>query len=388
MFNLWKRTYVHQMSQRNIFDTKAVIADKEWAGVIFPPTMFAGGELVRQEQSINAVITKYYDGQVADFFSALIGDSDSKWSIVVGHDDYYKLLAYFLKELQHTYGFTDAELHMIAYSYLYNNFYYSGDQSFVDGFIGQTHLDIVKEVFATYEPTGILAPLEPVDLPTEIGYFLANRGYVEEAKLADNFSTVAKLVVNRLWQVHFNDFSEWLILDTPHFLNMLKSDATPTVLTDEFSFHDMLNFMKADPYLNAMFFSTVTYTGGTTDWDTNPDYKITASRVVAAWQKLADYLVARGIDADWAELRHSQYAEIILRYEYVSNTCKAIQFILGLDGAPETLDQPIIEMLGYDVLSECMNSKYNKTLLLLTLRGMSKTFEGFITTAFEEQTNG
>lgn len=388
MFNLWKRTYVHQMSQRNIFETKAVIADKEWAGVIFPSTMFAGGELVHQEQTIDAVITKYYDGQVANFFNALIGDSEAKWSIVVSHDDYYKLLAYFLKELQHTYQFTDAELHMIAYSYLYNNFYYSGDQSFVDGFIGQAHLDIIKEVFATYEPTGILAPLDPVDLPTEIGYFLANRDYVEEAKLAANFDTVAKLVVNRLWQVHFNDFSEWLILDTPHFLNMLKSDATPTVLTDEFSFHDMLNFMKADPYLNAMFFSTVTYTGGSTDWDTNPDYKITASRVVAAWQKLADYLVARGIDADWAELRHSQYAEIILRYEYVSNTCKAIQFILGLDGAPETLDQPIIEMLGYDVLSECMNSKYNKTLLLLTLRGMSKTFENFITTAFEEQDNG
>lgn len=384
MFNLWNRTYVQLFSQRNVFDTKCVLAADEWAAVVFTPTMFNSGELVHQEKSLDAVIEKYYDNQVSNFLGELATDRASKWSIVVGYDDYYKLLGYFLKEVQHTFKISDADLHMIAYSYLYNNFYYGNDQSFVDGFVGQYHLEIVKQVFLTYTPTGVLDPIPAVELPTEIGYFLANRNLIEESQLADNFTNVAKLVVNRLWQVHYNDFSEWLILDTPHFLNMLKCDDTPAVLTNDFSFHDMFNFVKADPQLNAMFFSTVSYTSASTDWDNDPNYKVTASCVVGAWQHLADYLVARGIDADWAELRHSQYAEIILRYEYVSNTCKAVQYILQLDGAPESLDQPIIDMLGYDILSECMNSKYNKTLLLLTLRGMSSTFEGFITTAFAE----
>ncbi|MNL13086.1 hypothetical protein D3C87_1339770 [compost metagenome] len=385
MFNLWKRTYVQLFSQRNIFDTKSIVADSQWSKIILPETIFtANGSLVHQENSLKTLIDKQYDGQIGQMFTELLTDSDEKWSIVVGYDDYHQLLAYYLKELQHTYKFTDADLHLLAYSYIYNNFYYSKDQNFVDGFVGQTQQDAMKKVFAEYTPTGVLDLIAPGDLPTEIGYFLVSRKLVSEDALQENFVNVAKLVVSRLWSVHFNDFSEWLILDTPHFLNMLKAPESAEVNTAEFSFPDMLNFMKTDPYLNAMFFSSINFFGPEADWDTDPNFKVTASRVVAAWKGLADYLVQRGIDADWAQLRHSQYAEIILRYEYVNNTCQALQYILQLDGAPETVDKPLVEMLGYDVLSECMNSKYNKTLLLLTLRGMSSTFQGFITDAFAE----
>lgn len=384
MFNLWKRTYVQLFSQRNIFDTKAIVADNTWSSVILPQTLFTSGGLIHQENSLKALVDRQYDGQIGQLFTELLSDASGKWSVVVDHDDYYVLLAYYLKELQHTYKFSDADLHLIAYSYMYNNFYYSADQSFVDGFVGQVQQDAMKKVFKEYTPTGVLDLVDPVDLPTEIGYFLVVRGLVKESALAANFTNIAKLVVSRLWSVHFNDFSEWLILDTPHFLNMLKSPESAEVNTAEFSFPDMLNFMKTDPYLNAMFFSSISFFGPEADWDTDPNFKITASRVVAAWKGLADYLVQRGIDADWAQLRHSQYAEIILRYEYVNSTCLALQYILGLEGAPETIDKPLIEMLGYDVLSECMNSKYNKTLLLLTLRGLSSTFQGFITDAFAE----
>lgn len=385
MFNIWKRTYVQLFSQRNIFDTKTIVADSAWSTVILPETAFTpGGYLVHQENSLKTLVAKQYDGQISQLFIELQSMSDSKVSLVVGYDDYHQLLAYYLKELQYTYKFSDADLHMIAYSYIYNNFYYSADQNFVDGFVGQKQQDIMKKVFAEYTPTGVLDLIAPVDLPTEIGYFLLKRELVEEHALDANFTNVAKLVVSRLWSVHFNDFSEWLILDTPHFLNMLKSPESAEVNTAEFSFPDMLNFMKTDPYLNAMFFSSINFFGPEADWDTDPNFKITASRVVASWKGLADYLVQRGIDAEWAELRHSQYAEIILRYEYVNNTCQALQYILDLDGAPETIDKPLIDMLGYDVLSECMNSKYNKTLLLLTLRGMSSTFQGFISDAFAE----
>lgn len=385
MFNLWKRTYVQTFSQRNIFDTKAIVADSAWSTVILPPTAFTGtGSLVHQENSLKTLVAKQYDGQIGQLFTELLTDSDGKWAIVVGYDDYHQLLAYYLKELQHTYKFSDADLHLLAYSYIYNNFYYSGDQNFVDGFVGQVEQELMKKVFAEYTPSGVLDLISPVDLPTEIGYFLIKRGLIQEDVLEANFVNVAKLVVSRLWSVHFNDFSEWLILDTPHFLNMLKSPESAEVNTSEFSFPDMLNFMKTDPYLNAMFFSSINFFGPEADWDTDPNFRITASRVVAAWKGLADYLVQRGIDTDWAQLRHSQYAEIILRYEYVNSTCQALQYILKLDGAPDAIDQPLIDMLGYDVLSECMNSKYNKTLLLLTLRGMSSTFQGFINDAFAE----
>lgn len=385
MFNLWKRTYVQLFSQRNIFDTKAIVADSAWSTIILPDTAFtANGSLVHQEKSLGTLVEKSYFGQVGQLFTELLTDSDAKWSIVLGYDDYHQLLAYYLKELQHTYKFSDADLHLLAYSYIYNNFYYSADQNFVDGFVGQVQQDTMKKVFAEYTPSGALDMIAPVDLPTEIGYFLVKRGLVQEDALQANFVNIAKLVVSRLWSVHFNDFSEWLILDTPHFLNMLKSPESAEVNTADFSFPDMLNFMKTDPYLSAMFFSSTSFFGPEADWDTDPNFKITASRVVAAWKGLADYLVQRGIDADWAQLRHSQYAEIILRYEYVVGTCNALQYILQLEGAPESVDQPLIDMLGYDVLSECMNSKYNKTLLLLTLRGMSSTFQGFITDAFAE----
>lgn len=385
MFNLWKRTYVQLFSQRNIFDTKAIVADSAWSSVILPDTAFTGGgSLVHQEHSLDALVSKQYNNQIGELFTELLTDSECKWSIVVGYEDYHKLLAYYLKELQYTYKFSDADLHMLAYSYIYNNFYYSHDQNYVDGFVGQTQQNIIKQIFKEHTPTGVLDLIAPVDLPTEIGYFLVVRGLVKEEELAANFTTVAKLVVSRLWSVHFNDFSEWLILDTPHFLNMLKSPETAEVNTAEFSFPDMLNFMKTDPYLNAMFFSAINFFGPEADWDSDPNFKHTASRVVASWKGLANYLVQRGIDADWAKLRHDHYAEIILRYEYVNDTCEAVQYILQLDGAPETINKPLVEMLGYDVLSECMNSKYNKTLLLLTLRGMSSTFQGFITDAFAE----
>ena len=224
MFNLWKRTYVQLFTQRNIFDTKAIVADSAWSTVILPETAFTGsGGLVHQENSLKTLVAKQYNGQIGELFTELLTDSEGKWSIVVGYDDYHKLLAYYLKELQHTYKFSDADLHMLAYSYIYNNFYYSHDQNYVDGFVGQTQQDIIKQIFNEYTSTGVLDLIAPVDLPTEIGYFLAVRGLVKEEDLAANFTTVAKLVVSRLWSVHFNDFSEWLILDTPHFLNMLKA---------------------------------------------------------------------------------------------------------------------------------------------------------------------
>ncbi len=384
MFNMWKRTYVQTFNQRNFYDTNTLLADANWANVIMPDTLFRdGGALIHQTWSLDDLVNTAYSGQYSNLLVELLTESDKKWAIVVQHNDYYKLLAYYLKELQFAFKLPDEDLHMLAFSYMYNNFYYSNDQLFTDGFVGQTFQTIMRNVFTVYQPVGVLRGIAPVDLPTEVGYFLIKRGLVSEDLMKDKFVNAAKMVVSRLWQVHKNDFSEWLILDTQHFLNALKSPSTPEVVTDEFSFVDMFNLIASDDYLNSMFFTSFPFFSSPATWDSDPNFKITASRLVNAWEGLADYLVERGIDAEWAELRHSQYAEIILRYDYVKGTCKAVKYLLGLEGAVEELDQPVIDLLGYDLLSECFDTKYNKTLLLLTLRGMSNTYKQFIQSAFE-----
>lgn len=385
MFNLWDRTYVQTFNQRNIFDSKTILADSNWARVVFGPESFRGGELIAQEWDLTDVLDKHYGGQLGSMFVELMSDRASKWSIVVNPRDYYKLLAHYLKELQYTYKFSDEDLHTLAFSFMYNNFYYSGDTEFVDGFVAKTYQDIMKRVFEEYTPVGILDLLDPSSLPTEITYFLLERDIIAEEVVIPKLKNAAKMVISRLWSVHNNDFSEWLILDTQHFLNLMKSPETAEVTTADFAFTDMFNMINVDPYLNSMFFSKFPFTTSVGDWDSDPNFKVTASRLIGAWEGLADYLVQRGIDQQWAEVRHSQYAEIILRYEYVKSTCAAVKYILQLDGAPETLDKPVLDMLGYDILSECFDTKYNKTLMLITFRGMSTTFKGFAEDAFKDQ---
>lgn len=383
MFNMWKRTYVHTFNQRNIYDANVLLADQSLWTTLFPETMFRdGGQIVQQEPSIDALVNDVYSGQYSNLLVELASDSEKKWSIVVQHDDYYKLLAHYLVELQFTYKFSDEDLQLLAFTYMYNNFYYSGDQQFVNGFVSQTFQRTMKNVFLTYKPVGALAAMKPADLPTEIGYFLAKRDLVTEDLLKPKFVNAAKMVIARLRQVHLNDFSEWLILDTRYFLNALKDPNTPEIVADEFSFTDMFSLVASDDYLNSMFFTSFPFFSSSASWDTDPNFKVTAARLINSWESLADYLVERGLDDDWAQLRHSDYAELVIRHEYVKKTCKAVRYILELPGAVESLDEPIIDMLGYDLLSECFDTKYNKTLLLVSLRGMSPTYQGFVKAAF------
>lgn len=385
MFNLWKRSYVHTFNQRNAFDSKTIMADAAYANTMFiQENFYDGGSLVHQGSGIDEIINKHYGGKVANLFVKLRGQSDTKWAVVVNHEDYYYLLACYLKELQHSFKFGDDDLHLLAFSFAYDNFYYANDARFVDGFVNGAYLGLMKAVFETYQPSGVLDLVKVVDLPTEIGYFLVKRDIVPEADIHANFVNAAKMIVTRLWQVHFNDFSEWLVLDTKHFLNMMKSSTSPEVTSDTITFDEMQAYIQADPYLKSMFFQAFPFFTSNANWTDDPNFKVTASRIVTAWQKLADYLVARGLDADWAKLRHSQYTEIILRYDYVKTNCDVVKYLLELDDAPEALDRPIIDMMGYDILSECMDNKYNKTLLLLTLRGMSPSFQGFVDKAFGE----
>ena len=385
MFNMWDRTYVHQFNQRQIFDSKTILADSQWSKVMFDPSSFRdGGKLVHQEWDLDDVVHKFYDDQYSSLLIELLSMSPDKCSIVVNTNDYYKLLAYYLKEVQYTFKLSTDDLNTVAFSFMYNNFYYSGDQTFVDGFVSGVFQETMKRIFNEYTPVGVLDLVDPSRLPTELTYFLAERSLITEAAIQSKLVNAAKLVISRLWQVHKNDFSEWLVLDTKYFLNLLKSPSTPEVVVDDFSFTDMFSMISADEYLNSMFFSAFPFFSSTATWDSDPNFKVTANRLVSAWEGLADYLVQRGIDETWSTLRHSQYAEIILRYEYVKGTCTAVRYILGLEGAPETLDTPVLDLLGYDVLSECFDSKYNKTLLLITFRGTSDTFKGFITAAFGE----
>lgn len=390
MFNTWDRTYVQTFNQRTIFDSKTILASKQWSKVMFAEGAFKDdGELMHQEWDIDDVVTKHYDGSYSKFMASVLAEN-VKWAIVVEPLDYYKLLAYYLKEVQATFKLTDKDLHTLAFSYAYNNFYYSGDQTFVDGFVTEEFLNMMRTVFDTYEPVGVLNEVSPSRLPTELAYFLAERKLIAEVAIRPKLVNAAKMVISRLWQVHKNDFSEWLVLDTQYFLNLLKKPTTPEVVTSDFSFAEMFAMISNDEYLNSMFFSSFPFFSSTSTWETDPNFKVTASRLISAWEGLADYLMQRGIDESWSELRHSQYAEIILRYEYVKGTCAAVRYILELDNAPDEIDKPILDMLGYDILSECFDNKYNKTLLLLTFRGMSQTFEGFIERAFavKENNNG
>lgn len=386
MYNLWKRSYVQTFEQRPVFESKTILADSTFEGVVVGEDLFVnGGKLAYRGVGIDEVLNTHFAGSMSNLFATMLADSDSKWAVAVDHDDYYYVLAHYLKELQHTYKLTDPQLYTLAHSFLYDNFYYSNDAKFVDGFVSGAFASLMSAVFNSYTPTGVLDLIKPVDLPTEIGYFLIKQGIITEQDVHANFVNAAKMIVARLWQVHLNDFSEWLVLDTKHFLNMMKAEDTPAVVADDISFADMLAFMKADKYLNAMFFQSFPFFSSSAGWENDANFKVTASRIVNAWQKLADYLIARGLDAEWAQLRHSQYTEIILRYDYVKTNCDAVKYLLKLDDAPETLPAPLIDMLGYDVLSECMDSKYNKTLLLLTLRGSSPTFQSFVDTSFGAQ---
>jgi len=379
---MWNRTYVQTFNQRSVFDSKTILADSAWSKVVFGPDSFKGGELVAQELSLDEVVNIHYNGQISDLFIELLSDKDSKWAIVVGYVDYYKLLAYYLKELQHTFSLSDENLHLLAFTFMYNNFYYSGDQGFVDGFVSKKFQAIMTQVFTEYTAVGVLDMLDHSSFPTEVAYFLLEKGIIPDEAVHEKLVTIAKMVVARLWQVHLNDYSEWLILDTQYFLNMLKSPATADVSATEFTFTDMFNMIHSDEYLNSMFFTEFPFFSSMDTWDSDPNFKVTASRLVGTWERLADYLVQRGIDEEWAKLRHVQYAEIILNYESIKSTCAALKYILQLDGAPETLDTPVLDMLGYDTLSECFNTKYNKTLLLVAMKGMSPAFEGFIVDAF------
>lgn len=385
MFNMWNRTYVQTFNQRSIFGSKTILADHSWSKVVFGEDNFKdGGELIAQEWDLDDVVNKKYDGQYSNLLIEMMSDKDSKWAVVVTPNDYYKMLAYYLKELQHSFKLTDFDLHTIAYTFMYNNFYYGSDQAFVDGFVSQVFQQIMKNVFRDYTPVGVLDMLDASALPTEIAYMLVHRDLIPETAIQPKLVNAAKMIITRLWQVHLNDFSEWLILDTKQFLNLMKSPTTAEVVTDDFSMPDMLNMMASDEYLSSMFFTSFPFYSAPSNWETDDNFRVEANRLLGAWEGLANYLVQRGIDSTWAELRHSQYAEIILRYEYVVGTVAAVRFILQLDGAPEHLDKPVLDMLGYDILSECFDSKYNKTLLLVTLRGMSDTYKGFIENAFKE----
>jgi hypothetical protein len=386
MFNLWNRSYVHTFNQRSIFESKTILADAEYDGVVFLPSEFTnGGQMVYRDTDLNSLLDTYFNGNVGNLFSTLLSDRNSKWSIVLKHRDYYYLLGCYLKELQYSYKLSDDTVKTLAFTYLYDNFYYTNDALFADGFVAGSYSDVLKAAFSEHQATGVLDLITPTELPTEIGYFLMSEGILTESDLHDNFVHAAKMVVARLWDIHRNDFSEWMVLDTKHFLNMMKADDTAEVLSDDFSLSEMLSFVQSDRYLKNMFFQPFDFSTSNATWINSPNFKATASRLVLAWERLADYLVERGLDSEWASLRHADHSETLIRQEYVKKTCAAVKYLLELDGAPEMLEAPVSEMLGYDILSECMDKKYNKTLMLFALRGCSPAFASFIKQAFGEQ---
>lgn len=383
MFNMWNRTYVQSFNQRQIFDSKAILADSQWASVVFIDSMFNdGGSLVHQEWNIDDVVEKHYDKSYGNFLKCIMADRADKWAIVVTPLGYYKLLAHYLKEIQYTFKLSNEDMYAAAFSYMYNNFYYSGDQQFVEGFVDNSFRDVIRLVFDTYTPIGVFDDIDPDILPTELTYFLVSRKLIPESAVEPKLVNAAKLVLSRLWQVHRKDFSDWLVLDTPLFLNILKKPETPTVVESDFSLTDMFNFVKSDEYLNSMLFTSFPFFSSPESWDSDPNFKTTASRMVGAWEGIADYLIERGSDSSWLDLRHKHYTEVALRRDYIKSTCEALRYILKLDGAPDTLDKPILDMIGYDLLTECFNVKYNKTLLLLTFKTPAATFAGFIDDAF------
>lgn len=380
---MWNRSYVHLFDQRNVFSSKTVLADPEYADVIFLDQDFApGGEMVAKASTLQAALDDKFEGKISNLFATMLSSKNDKWALALTHHDYYRVLACYLKEIQHTYKLTDSDLHTLAFTYMYDNFYYSNDTLFRSGFSNNAYRDVMVASFADYSPTGVLDLLSPNELPSEIGYFLVGLGLIDEMDIWDSYVNAAKLVIRRLWDIHQNDSSEWLILDTKIFLNMMKADETPAVESDDFTLEEMMAYINGDRYLSAMFNQPFDFHGSASNWSDVPNFNDTASRLVASWERLAQYLVDRGLDAEWAKIRHSQYEETKLRYDYVMNTCTAVRYLLKLDNAPEKLDRPIRELLGYDIVSECMGRKYNTTLLLFALRGASPTFKKFITTAF------
>lgn len=416
MFNLWKRVYVHTFNQYNIQGANVIMADPQYATVIFPSDTF---NIVCQEQSLQTVLDRHYDGKVENLLGTLLNDGDKKWSIVVNTADYYYLLACYLKELQHRFKLSDGDVHKLAFSYAYDNFYYGSDPSFVDGFVNKTFQHILNSVFKTYKPTGILDIL-PVDaLPTEMGYFLLTRDLATEKQLLSKFRNVARLVVARLQEAHYNDFSEWCVLNTRQFLNLLRTNDSPEVLSTDFTFDEMMSYIRSDRYLNSMVFDPVYLSNPGTDWNSEKVI-VTASRIIDTWEKLflfqhvselrraqaGDDRAARRArryednvndstslaeNLQWlkeiseanADGSMKQHTDLAIRYERVKGICDAIKYLLKLKDAPEHLDKPLIKLLGYDILSEAMNDKYNKTLLLVALNPVSRSFQNFIDDAFK-----
>ena len=383
MFNLWKRTYCQVFDGHVQFNSKMVMIDEEYAGVMFIDQQFYdGGELQHHYDSLGHMLSELYDGSMSAFLEALKANDNDRTAIVCSHATYYAILACYLKELQFSYKLTDGEVAELAFSFIYDNFYYSNDVRFRDGFTTGSFADVLNAMLADYEPIGILDDIAPVDLPTEIGYFLVMRGKLDESQIHDKFINAAKMIVKRLSDVHRNDFSEWMLLDTRHFLNMMKCESSPEVLTDTISQDDQMQFIQADPYLRAMFYTPFPFETTTRGWEDSAQFKVAASQIIGAWRKLANYLVERGLDAEWAKFRHSHYTEIILRHDYVTQHCDIVSHLLQLDNAPTQIEGRIIDNLSYDILSECMDARYNKTLMLFTLRGKSPTIQGFINNTF------
>lgn len=385
MFNLWNRSYVHTFAERYVFESTTILADPEYAHVVFMDNNFGnGGKLLHQSSNIQTILDDRYSGVVGNLFAAMLTNADDKWSIAVKHEDYHYLLACYMKELQFALGFSDEDLHLLTFSYLYDNFYYTLDAKFVEGFVSGEFQEMVKRHWSSYVPTGVLKVVDPESLPTEIAYFLVKRGIIKEEQISGKFAAVAKLVIAKLGDVHHNDFSEWLVLDTKHFLNMFRSDDTPAVETDNFSLQEMLAYIKGDRYLNTMFFRPYILEEDATNWETNPSFKAHASRLITMWERLADYVVQRGADATWIKARAADYAETAAEYSEIKNACQAVRYILKLDNAPETVDEPLVDMLGYETIVDSLNTKYNKSILLMAMHGSSETFAGFARTAFED----
>lgn len=421
MFNMWQRIYVHTFDQRAGFDSKMILADAQYKGIVIAPdNYYDGGEMVHRADNIAQLLTEHYDGEMTNLFARLLNE-DGKWAIVVQPADYYFILGCYLKELQHSFGISDDDIQLMAMSFPYDNFYYSSDATFVDGFMEGTFQRLLKSAMDGHTPTGVLSLIPVTSLPTELGYFLLSRGLVEERQLHDKFVNAARLVVERRQQTHDNDMSEWCVQNTRQFLNLLRAPDSPEVLAADFGFSDFAEMIKRDSGLSSHLVNYIALCNPGTNWS-SVAAKTTAAHVMEVWERMSLYQQVaelwhaqvgddraarqsrRFVDCeldsaniqrnlDWLHSAietdtnglSAQYADTIAHHERVKSVCDAVKFLLDLRGAPEQLDAPIISLLGYDILSEAMNEKYNKTMLLMAINTPSSAFVRFATEFFGPQ---
>lgn len=224
MFNVRNKIYVTTGLEVDLVYNRVIVVDPGFDEVVFDiqadPLDSTSVGLLFKATSLDILITEQFNDSWSDFYDFLVGEE--KLYIVTNEDDYTKLYARILLEMQDTYGIAGGHLdELLEYQRL---------KEFLMGDRLPAFKAMYDTVLATETPEGnLFSSTDAISLPAEMAYAFYKWGYITKDLADAKIATLAPLLLQGQVQNIMGGFKSALGKSTAVLQAYLNDNTIDTV---------------------------------------------------------------------------------------------------------------------------------------------------------------